>query len=148
MAKKKTKEMSYDNYIAVRWELENKSFDSSNRFDTNIIAISTSAIGAWMYLLTKEWALIDCLNLLLASWVFLVISVWLTILSFNISQLALSTSVDKLDKEYEGTDSREEVSKLNSYWNKLDFLKWACPITMWLWIILLWLFILFNYTNV
>lgn len=140
------KNLNEEIYKSRRDAVNKAKFDQSMLLDKTLISLCTWAFTASMYFIYK----INDYNflwLLISSWVLLLASLIIVITSFYISDLQIDNHIQELDNGIKWIKNIMLTKKLNNTWKQINRLKICSIITLLLWLLLLWIFLLLNINN-
>ncbi|MBC7819979.1 MAG: hypothetical protein IAG10_24110 [Planctomycetaceae bacterium] len=121
-----------DAYQRYRDDLLKRQISNSESYDKAILTLSSAALGLTLTFIDRVVPLrqAECLSLMIAVWVLFATSIVVTLISYHISQIAISTQLANADQYY--LHGREEfaskiprgafLTELASYFSSLTFL--------------------------
>jgi hypothetical protein len=129
---KKHRENLYSDIIK---NIDKQYYDSQNQLDKYIITISLATIGASLtFLKDNQRFFIEWNIILIISWVFLLLSAIMVVISFKTSSNAFRKQREYVDDLYTGKTMKEEDKEKNKTWttilNNISFFSFICGIIL------------------
>ena len=133
-------------FLEIRKHYIETAHKSSGLFDNTMISLWVWAFWWSMYFInSREWLVSS--NILLYARIFLGLSIWLTIISFAISEKANRLSLDKWDEEYTTKDCKKIAIleyKIDRRNRLMDRILKISIVSLLLWVVFLSKFLFIN----